>query len=145
MTLTERTAYLKGLCEGLKLDEQKPETRLINEIISLLDDMALSVSGLEEDCDTLHDYIEEVDEDLGEVEELLYDDEDECDCDECDCDDCDDDDCFEVVCPSCGETVCFDSDIDLDELVCPACNEKFDCECDDDECCCCHNSSDKED
>ncbi|NLK39540.1 MAG: hypothetical protein GX303_04740 [Clostridiales bacterium] len=131
MKLTEKTAYLKGLCEGLNLDEQKPEAKLIKEIIALLEDMAITVADLEDECEVLNDYIEEIDEDLGVVEEYLLDDEED---DDYDC--CCDDDCFELVCPSCGDTICFDGDIDFDNLVCPACNERFDCECDDDSCSC---------
>ncbi len=128
MTLTERAAYLKGLCEGLKLDEQKPESRLINEIILLLDDMALTLADIEEDVGTLHDYIEEIDEDLGGVEDILYDEDDYDDEEE------DEADCFEIVCPSCGETVCFDIDTDISGLACPACNKKFDYLYDGDSC-----------
>lgn len=127
MTLTERTAYLKGLAEGLALDESKPEGKLIAEMVKLLDEMANSVADLEDECDMLNDYIEEIDEDLGAVEEIVYDD-DECDC--CDDDYDDDEDYFEVTCPNCGETVCFDESVDPTELICPSCGEKFDCSCD---------------
>ena len=34
MTLTEKAAYIKGLAEGLALDETKPETKLIKELIA---------------------------------------------------------------------------------------------------------------
>ncbi len=137
MTLTERTAYLKGLAEGLALDETKPEGKVISEMVKLLDEMANSIADLEEDCDTLYDYIEEIDEDLGAVEEFVYDDDD-CDCDCCDCDDCDDEDFYEVTCPACGETVCFDESVDPTELICPSCGEEFDCTCD----CCCGDECD---
>ena len=139
MTLTERTAYLKGLAEGLALDETKPEGKVICEMVKLLDEMANSIADLEEDCDTLYDYIEEIDEDLGAVEEFVYDDDD-CDCDCCDCDDedFDDEDFFEVTCPACGETVCFDETVDPTELICPSCGEEFDCTCD----CCCGDECD---
>lgn len=129
MTLTERTAYLKGLCEGLHLDDQKPEAKLIKEIINVLEDMAITVADLEDTCETLNDYIEEIDEDLGSVEEYLLDEDD-------DEDEEDDEDCFELVCPACGETVCFGGDIDEEDLVCPNCHERFDCACDDEDCCC---------
>ena len=61
---------------------------------------------------------------------LNADDDFECDgnCDCCD-EDCElnEEDYFEVECPSCGDTICFDSTIDPEELVCPACGEKFEC------------------
>ena len=48
MTLTEKTAYIKGLVEGLELNADEKEVKVINAIIGLLDDMALTVSDLEE-------------------------------------------------------------------------------------------------
>lgn len=132
MTLTERSAYIKGLAEGLALDETKPEAKLINELISLVEDMARTISDLEDDTEYLNDYIEEIDEDLGVIEEDFYGDDCDCDCDDCDCDcddcDCDcDEDLFEAECPSCGEQVYFDKTIDPEDLTCPACGEKFEC------------------
>ena len=136
MTLTEKAAYLKGLTEGLGLDAAKPETKIINELIALVEDMSRSIADLEEDVEYLNDYIEEVDEDLGTLEEDFYAEDDfdcdgDCDCCDCDCD-CDfdddedfDDECYEIECPSCGETICFDSTIDQNDLVCPACQEKI--------------------
>ncbi len=134
MTLTEKAAYLKGLTEGLGLDSAKPETKIINELIALTEDMARTIADLEEDVEYLNDYIEEVDEDLGALEEDFYSDDDfdcdgDCDCCDCDCDFDDDEDfdeeCYEIECPSCGETICFDSTIDREDLVCPACQEKI--------------------
>ena len=125
MTLGEKAAYIQGLADGVELDETTKEGKLIAALIDLVGDMA--------------DAIEQLDEDLGSVEELLYDDCDCCDCDDddCECDgnccDCDeecelaDEDFFEVECPACGETICFDGSIDPEELACPACGEKFEC------------------
>ena len=135
MNITEKAAYIKGLAEGVELDNSTKEGKLILALLDLVSDMAEEIAELEEDVDTVFDYCEELDEDLGAVEEMLLDDED-CDCDDCDCD-CDDCDCdcdlddeeeyFEVECPACGEVICFDSSIDPEELVCPACGEKFEC------------------
>ena len=49
MTLTEKAAYIKGLKEGLTLDESKPEVKLINALIDIIDDLALDVSDLEDE------------------------------------------------------------------------------------------------
>ena len=140
MTLIEKAAYIKGLADGLDLDKNTKEGKLIDALIDIVGELTDAIYDIDEDLDTLNDYIEEIDEDLGSVEELLYDDCD-CDCDdddddfECDgdCDFCDEDceladeDYFEVECPSCGETICFDGSIDPEELACPACGEKFEC------------------
>ena len=136
MTITEKVAYLKGLAEGLALDESKPEAKLIGAIIDVLDDMALTVSDLEDGMDLISEQLDAVDEDLDELEGYVYEDLDDCCCDDC-CDD-DEEEYYDVECPSCGEVICVDGDI-LDEgsINCPNCNEllefeiDFDCDCDD--------------
>ena len=136
MTLNERAAYIKGLADGLELDQSSKEGKVIAALIELVSDMADEIAGMDDRIDTVHAYCEELDEDLGSVEELLLDDDDFCcddDCDGCcddDCDGCcgpDDEDYFEVECPACGDTICFDGSIDPEELTCPACGEKFEC------------------
>ena len=129
MTITEKIANLKGYLEGVQLDENKQETKVIAKIVDILEDMALEIEEMEESVDTLNDYAEELDEDLGDVEDYLFG-EDECDCcddDDCDCCDCDccDDECCEIECPACGETICFSCDTDVEDLACPACGEKL--------------------
>lgn len=139
MTLNERAAYIKGLAEGMELTNDSKAGKVIAELIELVSDMADELAEMDERIDTVHAYCEELDEDLGSVEELLLDDDCDCcddedddfgcdgNCDECDEDCCDDEDYFEVECPSCGEVICFDSSIDPEELICPACGEKFEC------------------
>lgn len=137
MNIREKSAYLKGLAEGLKLDPAKDETKLLNAIIDLLGDITEAVDEMDDDMEVLNDYIEEIDEDLGAVEEIVYEEYD-CDCcddDDCDCDcDCDDDDCdcccdcddenFRMLmCPHCDEEIYFDDSIEPDELICPACGK----------------------
>ncbi len=137
MSVSENVAYLKGLMEGLDLDEDKKETKLFNAIIETLDEIASELSDMEEEMEDLSDYIEEIDEDLGDVEEYVYD-EDDCDCDCCcDDDDCDccDDDCLEVECPACENTVCigFDEIDDDGEAECPCCGAILEFEIEEEE------------
>ena len=127
MDILEKCAYIKGLAEGLGIDASKPEGKVINAIIDLLSDITTTIADMDDEVATLGDYIEEVDHDLGEVEEYLYD--EECDCDD-DCDCCCDDDCgecdyMEAMCPHCGENICFDSEIEPEDLICPACGKNF--------------------
>ena len=51
MELMEKVAYLKGLMAGMELDPEKKETKLFNAIIETLDDMAASVTDIEEETD----------------------------------------------------------------------------------------------
>ena len=161
MSMTEKSAYLKGLADGLEYDKTTKEGKIIAALLDLVDDMAKAlddvqndIEEIDEDLDYLNEYIEEIDEDLSDVEDFLdeeccceddedYDDLDEfdeeeyeeCDgdCASCDGCDCGDEDYFEIVCPSCGETVCFDSELDPENLLCPACGEKFGCIVDEDD------------
>ncbi|MEE1061626.1 MAG: hypothetical protein UH080_07395 [Ruminococcus sp.] len=154
MNLTERISYIRGLAEGLQLDESKPEVKVINAIIELLDDMSYSVNDMEELYDELSAQVDEMDQDLADVETELYDDED-CDCDDdCDCDCCDfdedeDNPFYEVTCGACGQQINVSEDVLLEgEIECPNCgellefdfsdlfDEECDCDCDDHECSC---------
>lgn len=130
MTISEKVAYLKGLMEGMKLDESKDEVKLTQKIIEVLEDMALTVSDLEDSVDIIGEQVDAVDEDLDALEGYVYD--DECDGDCC----CDDDDVYEVKCPKCGNMIYVDGDIlDEGEIDCPSCGEKleFDIEFDEDD------------
>lgn len=122
MTLTEKVAYLKGLAEGMNLDKDAKETKLFECVVDILEDMAGTVTELDEDLAEVEDYVDEIDEDLGDVESLVYD-------DECDC--CCGDETYEVECPSCGETIYLD-DAMLDEecIECPSCGEKLELDID---------------
>ena len=132
MTLSEKTAYLKGLADGMTISSESNEGKLLTEIIKVLEDVSDSVAALEDECDRLNEYVEELDEDLGDVEDYLFDDEeddeedDDYDDDDFDDDDEDyDDDVIEVECPNCGETICVPPTVDYAHLICPACNEEF--------------------
>ena len=130
MNISEKVAYIKGLAEGLSVDD-----KVVNAILDVLGDIAKEIAALKEDAEYLDSYIEEIDEDLGALEEEFYgDDCDCCDCDDDDCDCCDcDDDFVEVECPACGDTICLDESIDFDHVICPACGAEFTCVCDCDE------------
>ena len=128
MNINKESAYLRGLLEGYELDSNKKETKLFTKMLELIDEMADHITALEADNAEMREYIEELDHDLGAVEEDLYmtDDDDECyDEEEEDEFDEEDGEYYELECPSCGEIVCFDESLDPDDLVCPACGEKI--------------------
>ena len=144
MNLSERIAYIRGLAEGLGLDNDKDEVKVINAIIDLLEDMAYDVQDMEDIVDDVCDQVDEIDEDLSELEEEFYGCDDDCCCD--DDEDFDDDDVYyEVTCGKCGETITVDEDILLEgEITCPNCGEllEFDFTELEDECecgCGCHH------
>ena len=117
MTVSEKVAYLKGLAEGLGLDKETKEGKLISVIIDTLEDIALELEDLGENALDIGDELDAISSDLSDVEEVLFgdDDDDEADDDEddeddcCSCGDdccCSDEECaYEVTCPSCGEDI----------------------------------------
>ena len=44
MTLSEKAAYLKGLMDGLKLDTEKDENKVLAAVVDMLSDVAETVS-----------------------------------------------------------------------------------------------------
>ena len=77
MKTSEKVAFIKGLMEGLALDASKPETKVLNLMAEVLEELAASNNALIEENIKLKEYIEEIDEDLGNLEEIVYtDDED---------------------------------------------------------------------
>lgn len=131
MTVTERVAYLKGLTEGLDLDTSSKEGKLLSAIIDVLDDIAFEVSDLQEVVGELGEQIDMIDEDLDGLEEIVYDDE-ECDDDDCDC--CEDGDLYEIVCPSCGDSIYLDEDmVEEGEMDCPNCGEHLEFDFDEED------------
>lgn len=137
MTITERAAYIKGLAEGLGIDDSTKEGKIIGALIGAIDDMALTITDLEAELDELRELTDIIDEDLGSLEEDVYGEDGECHCgdDSCGCEDSDEDyfdeDLYEVCCPTCGDTVCIDSDmLEEGQTTCPNCGEllEFDLE-----------------
>ena len=137
--LGEKVAYLKGLAQGMKVEEASNEGKLLVEIIGVLDAMTDSISEIEDSVDELTEQVDGIDEDLAEVEKDLYEDEDE--------DDEEDDDngFFEVNCPSCNEKVYLDEEMleSDEEIICPNCKETIELELDCD-CGCCDHDEDKD-
>ena len=88
MTISEKAAYLKGYMEGLELDTEKPEGKMIERIVDLLGDMAKRLTDVEETTIAISDELDEIEEDLDAIEDYILD-EDEDDDEEWD-DDYDD-------------------------------------------------------
>lgn len=135
MELSNKVAYLKGLMDGLKIDDSTPEGKILGVMADILDEMALSVEDIADEVDEVVEIIDQIDEDLGDVEEEVYF-SDECDCDDDCCDDdccCEDDDeyddfeddeLYECVCPTCGDTICLGENIiEEGSIDCPNCGE----------------------
>ena len=139
MTISEKAAYLKGLMDGLKLDQEKPEGQMISAIVDLLGDVTRRLTDVEETTIAISDELDEIEEDLDAIEDYILDEEDEDDFEDDDDDyydedeDYDDDDDFdfcdddsiiyEVKC-ACGEVIDFDEEtLEEGSMICPNCGE----------------------
>ena len=99
MEISEKVAYLKGLAEGLALDTDTKEGKLIAAIIDVLDDMAEKFVDLEDELCDVEDGLDAVSDDLSDVEQALYELDDDVDEDEDEDYDDDDESYFETTCP----------------------------------------------
>ena len=128
MTISAKVAYLKGLAEGLDLDTTKSkEGKLISVMIGIMEELAMSVEDLEENALNLGEEIDVLSDDLSDVEEVVFDEEDD------DLEDYDDD-WFEVECPTCGADIMVDDEALTDgEVECPSCGTRYAMELTDDE------------
>lgn len=112
--IKERVAYLQGLTQGLNVNERSAEGKLLINIIDVLDDMAEEFNNIQMVQEDLETYVESMDDDLTDLEEEVY-------------EDIASEELVEVQCPSCHETVSFESsllesDDDL-EVSCPHCGD----------------------
>lgn len=141
MTISEKVAYIKGLAEGMELDTDSKEGKILSAIIDVLGDICDEIDALDDAQIELAEQLDAVDEDLSDVEEIIYEDDeydDEYDDEEYDDDD---DEVYEVTCPNCGDKIYLDEDMLLDgNMDCPNCGTnlefEFDCDCDCDDCDC---------
>lgn len=127
MTISEKVAYLKGLAEGLNLDTEKSkEGKLISVMIGILEELAMSVEDLEENALNLGEEIDVLSDDLADVEDVVFEDDED--------DEDYDDDWFEVECPTCGADIVVDDEALADgEVECPSCGTRYAMELSDDD------------
>ncbi|HOO04900.1 MAG TPA: hypothetical protein PLH83_00140 [Ruminococcus sp.] len=135
MKLTEKMSYLQGLIDGLDIDSSTKEGKALLQMSEVMSEMVLYVEDLQSQVDELTELCDILDEDLGMVEDDLYEDDDDLDCESCgecfddddddDEDDFDDDDeLYEVTCPSCGDAILLDEGmIEEGSINCPNCDE----------------------
>ena len=130
MGITERAAYLKGLAEGLQLNQESNEGKILSAALDLLEDMALEIKSLRADQEDISDRLDSVSDDLEDVEEILFGNEAGYGGDE------DAETRYSIRCPECGGKVIFDEDaLESGEIICPECGQTltFDLSGQDDE------------
>lgn len=143
MTLSEKSAYLKGLMDGLKLDTEKAEGKMIAAIVDLLQDVTENVTDLEDVVGCISDELDSIEDELDNIDDYLLDEDDyEDEEEEDDFEDFDDEDeydfgdetIYEIKCPTCGEVINLDEEM-LDEgsTVCPSCGEELEFDMEEEE------------
>ncbi len=138
MTISEKSAYIKGLMDGLNLHTEKAEGKLISALVELMGDVTKKLTDVENTTIAISDELDEIEEDLDAIEDYILDEEDEDYYDdEDDFDDYDEDDfddegfdfgdedstIYEVKC-ACGNVIAFDEDtLEEGSIVCDECGE----------------------
>ena len=159
MTISEKSAYLKGLMDVLKLDTETNEGKMIAAIVDLLGDMSKRMVDIEDTTIAISDELDEIEEDLDAIEDFIMDEDDE------DYEDYEDDDyydpaeddedeeedpsdeepeegfdfgdedstIYEVEC-ACGNIIDFDEEVlESGSIVCDKCGETLEFSFDDEE------------
>ena len=145
MTISEKAAYLKGLMDGLNLDTEKAEGKMISAIVDLLGDMAKRIADIEETTIAISDELDEIEEDLDAIEDFILDEEEDFEEEEDLWDDEDEEyeegfdfgdeetTIYEVEC-ACGEIIDFDEEVlEQGSMICPNCGETLEFSTEDDE------------
>ena len=140
MTINEKAAYLKGLMEGLQLDTEKAEGKMIAAMVELLGDITKKLTNVEDTTIAISDELDEIEEDLDAIEDFIMDEEDDYDDDDYEDDDFDDYDdedfdeegfdfgdedttIYEVKC-ICGNVIAFDEEtLEEGSIICDECGE----------------------
>lgn len=129
--LTDRISYLKGMAAGMKLNMDKDSNKLMLEMLTVMGEMAEEMAAMTEAHNDLNEYVESIDDDLADLEETLFGEEDGEIDEEMAAEDDDEDDEFGeddlivYACPHCGHEIEFHaSDVDFDEdYLCPECQK----------------------
>ena len=148
MTISEKSAYLKGLMDGLNLDTEKAEGKMIAAMVELLGDITRRVTDIEETTIAISDELDEIEEDLDAIEDYIMDEDEDDDYEDYDDDDDFDDDedyeegfdfgdedstIYEVKC-ACGNVINFDEEtLESGSIVCDNCGETLEFTFEDDE------------
>ena len=142
MTISEKSAYIKGLMDGLNLDTEKAEGKLIAALVELMGDVTKKLTDVEDTTIAISDELDEIEEDLDAIEDFIMDEDDDedyedDDYEDDDFEDFDDDDydeegfdfgdedttIYEVKCV-CGNVIAFDEEtLEEGSIICDECGE----------------------
>ncbi len=149
MEFLQKIGYVKGLAEGLQLDADKPENKVLLAVVDLLDDLAVEAGAWTQAGESAERDLTALSAEVAEMQEQIEDVEGDVEgiCEALDVviermgpevmaaimEKAKDETLYEVRCPSCGEEIVLDEDmIEAGGIHCPQCKEhlEFDVECD---------------
>jgi hypothetical protein len=145
MTINEKSAYLKGLMDGMKLATESDEGKMIAAIVDLLGDITKKVTDIEATTIAISDELDEIEEDLDAIEDYILDEEEDEDFEDEDWDEDEDEEydeegfdfgdedttIYEVEC-ACGNIINFDEDtLEAGSIICDNCGETLEFTFDD--------------
>lgn len=116
-SMKSKVAYLHGMIDGLSVDLNSKEGKVIAAMANILDEFAIRLDEIEDKQEQLEMYIGTLDDDLLDVEENFFGYEDSEDY-------IAEEDFIEYQCPRCGEMIYIDKTIveNNEEIGCPNCN-----------------------
>ena len=145
MTISEKSAYLKGLMDGMSLNTESNEGKMIAAIVDLLGDVTRKLTDVEDTTIAISDELDEIEEDLDAIEDFIMDyDEEEDEEFEDEWDEEEDVEegfdfgdeettIYEVEC-ACGNIIDFDEEtLEEGSIICPNCGETLEFTTDDEE------------
>lgn len=71
--LLKRISYLQGLCDGYDLDTTTNEGKIISELVGILSDV---IDEMRESREEIEDYVDIIEEDLADLEDYVYENDD---------------------------------------------------------------------
>lgn len=118
MDLVQKAAYIKGLIDGLKLDKQNDQNKVIMAMADLLEEMTENIDELNMNTDEIFDEIDALDDAVANLENGEFDLSEEA---------------YEAKCPVCGNEFLIEEDQLENDIVCPECGKNleidFECGC----------------
>ena len=127
--ITNKASYLKGLADGMKLDTNTDEGKLLSAIIDAIGDIAEEIESFESETDFIADKLDDLEDVVEVIGDTVFGEDD------------DENDLYEIKCDNCGQEIELTGE-DLEDLFdgkneCPNCGEKIeldlegidDCDC----------------
>ncbi|MBC2580319.1 CD1247 N-terminal domain-containing protein [Clostridium sp. DJ247] len=119
-SINSKVSYLSGLIDGLDIDRDTKEGKILVEVVNVLKSIAQEITEIAESQKDMQHYIDAIDEDLTDLQDEFYD---------SDYNLCEDEgnNFVQLECKDCGDTVYVDKDImsQGEEITCPNCHNKI--------------------